>query len=198
VLSVIVCAAAREAQGELVRVAAGIAGVGRVHAAPTMAQLLRCLRTAPADVALVDAHAEGADAARLRRALTAAPGTTLFVLGSPQDSAAMAWAMAAGARGFLRRGISRGELAVALAHASAAGPHGSPAGDASVPAVRLSAREVQVLQAMATGKTNAEIGGSLFLSVDTVKTHAQRLYRKLEARDRAHAVARGFRLGLVW
>ncbi|MFY1673230.1 response regulator transcription factor [Plantactinospora sp. WMMB334] len=61
----------------------------------------------------------------------------------------------------------------------------------------LTEREMQVLVGMADGKSNAEIGRELFVSEDTVKTHARRLFRKLGARDRAHAVAAGFRAGLV-
>jgi DNA-binding NarL/FixJ family response regulator len=61
----------------------------------------------------------------------------------------------------------------------------------------LTERELQVLHGMADGKSNAEIGRDLFVSEDTVKTHARRLFRKLGARDRAHAVASGFRSGLV-
>ncbi len=61
----------------------------------------------------------------------------------------------------------------------------------------LTERELQVLRGMADGKSNAEIGRDLFVSEDTVKTHARRLFRKLNARDRAHAVAAGFRTGLV-
>ncbi|GGQ66177.1 response regulator transcription factor [Couchioplanes azureus] len=75
----------------------------------------------------------------------------------------------------------------------------SRAGDAA-PAGRrltLTERELQVLRGMADGKSNAEIGRELFVSEDTVKTHARRLFRKLGARDRAHAVAAGFRAGLV-
>jgi DNA-binding NarL/FixJ family response regulator len=63
--------------------------------------------------------------------------------------------------------------------------------------VTLTERELQVLRAMADGKSNAEIGRELYVSEDTVKTHARRLFRKLGARDRAHAVASGFRAGLV-
>nr|MDT0661148.1 LuxR C-terminal-related transcriptional regulator [Micromonospora sp. DSM 115978] len=63
--------------------------------------------------------------------------------------------------------------------------------------VSLTEREMQVLVGMAEGKSNAEIGRELFVSEDTVKTHARRLFRKLGARDRAHAVAAGFRAGLV-
>ncbi|RZU52024.1 regulatory LuxR family protein [Krasilnikovia cinnamomea] len=78
---------------------------------------------------------------------------------------------------------------------------GSPVGVAeAAPAGRrltLTERELQVLRGMADGKSNAEIGRELFVSEDTVKTHARRLFRKLGARDRAHAVAAGFRAGLV-
>ncbi|MFI6758587.1 response regulator transcription factor [Micromonospora sp. NPDC050417] len=86
-----------------------------------------------------------------------------------------------------------------------AGGYGRPvaatagAGAAAGPARRaaLTERELQVLLGMADGKSNAEIGRELFVSEDTVKTHARRLFRKLGARDRAHAVAAGFRAGLV-
>jgi DNA-binding NarL/FixJ family response regulator len=77
-------------------------------------------------------------------------------------------------------------------------PNGEPG--FAAPATRrvlLTERELQVLRGMADGKSNAEIGRELFVSEDTVKTHARRLFRKLGARDRAHAVAAGFRAGLV-
>ena len=61
----------------------------------------------------------------------------------------------------------------------------------------LTERELQVLRGMSEGKSNAEIGRDLYVSEDTVKTHARRLFRKLGARDRAHAVASAFRVGLV-
>jgi DNA-binding NarL/FixJ family response regulator len=63
--------------------------------------------------------------------------------------------------------------------------------------VGLTERELQVLRRMADGKSNAEIGRDLYVSEDTVKTHARRLFRKLGVRDRAHAVASAFRAGLV-
>jgi DNA-binding NarL/FixJ family response regulator len=70
-------------------------------------------------------------------------------------------------------------------------------GDATPEAPPLTERELQVLRGMADGRSNAEIGKELYVSEDTVKTHARRLFRKLGARDRAHAVAAGFRAGLV-
>ena len=63
--------------------------------------------------------------------------------------------------------------------------------------MKLTERELQVLRGMSEGKSNAEIGRDLFVSEDTVKTHARRMFRKLGARDRAHAVAEAFRSGLV-
>jgi len=61
----------------------------------------------------------------------------------------------------------------------------------------LTARETQILAGIAGGHTNAQIGRSLYISEDTVKTHARRLFRKLGARDRAHAVALGYDQGAL-
>jgi len=74
---------------------------------------------------------------------------------------------------------------------------GDLVGEAPRRRVDLTERELQVLRGMADGKSNAEIGRELFVSEDTVKTHARRLFRKLGARDRAHAVAAAFRAGIV-
>lgn len=65
------------------------------------------------------------------------------------------------------------------------------------PAAALSMREMQVLTGMSQGKSNAQIGRELYLSEDTIKTHARRLFRKLGAKDRAEAVAIGFRRGVM-
>jgi DNA-binding CsgD family transcriptional regulator len=59
------------------------------------------------------------------------------------------------------------------------------------------AREIQVLQLVADGLVNREIGQQLFLSEETVKSHVRHLLAKLQARSRAHAVAVGFRRGLI-
>jgi two-component system, NarL family, nitrate/nitrite response regulator NarL len=63
--------------------------------------------------------------------------------------------------------------------------------------VSLTKREVEVLVGMSNGRSNAQIGQELFLSEDTIKTHARRLFRKLGAADRAQAVAIGLRKGLI-
>jgi DNA-binding NarL/FixJ family response regulator len=58
-------------------------------------------------------------------------------------------------------------------------------------------REVQVLQLISEGLVNREIGKVLFLSEETVKSHVRHLLAKLQARSRAHAVAIGFRRGIL-
>ena len=65
------------------------------------------------------------------------------------------------------------------------------------PGGQLTERELQVLTGMSQGKSNGQIGKDLYLSEDTIKTHARRLFRKLGVNDRAQAVALGFRRGLV-
>jgi DNA-binding NarL/FixJ family response regulator len=59
------------------------------------------------------------------------------------------------------------------------------------------AREIEVLQLIAEGLVNRDIGKMLFLSEETVKSHVRHLLAKLQARSRAHAVAIGFRRGLL-
>lgn len=61
----------------------------------------------------------------------------------------------------------------------------------------LTPRELEVLQHLAEGKTNAEIAGDLGLSARTIKTHVQNLLAKLDTPDRTGAVAQGFRQGLI-
>jgi PAS domain S-box-containing protein len=68
-------------------------------------------------------------------------------------------------------------------------------GDQAVP--RLTPREREVLQLAADGSSTREIASLLVVSPGTVKTHLQHIYAKLEARDRASAVATALRLGLI-
>jgi DNA-binding CsgD family transcriptional regulator len=53
----------------------------------------------------------------------------------------------------------------------------------------LTAREREVLRGLADGLTNDEIGGRLFLSPETVRTHIRKAATRLGARNRTHAVA---------
>ncbi len=75
-------------------------------------------------------------------------------------------------------------------------PAGAPTSGA-IAGVPLTKREIEVLIGMSNGRSNAQIGAELYLSEDTVKTHARRLFRKLGANDRAQAVAIGLRRGLI-
>ncbi len=79
-----------------------------------------------------------------------------------------------------------------------------PAEKSTVPAPQpagliepLSPRELEVLQLMAQGKTNAEIAGQLIVSPGTIKAHAASIYRKLDAANRTEAVARARQFGLL-
>ena len=136
-----------------------------------------------------------------RRLMGAHPEAHIVMLTMGEDPEGVARAVSAGARGFLAKDASREEVAttVALAlasrHTPAAVSHSRTRPAGAPPS--LTERELQVLDGMSRGRSNGEIGRELFLSEDTVKTHARRLFRKLSASDRAQAVAMGFRWGFL-
>ncbi|MDZ5077903.1 response regulator transcription factor [Nesterenkonia sp. HG001] len=107
-------------------------------------------------------------------------------------------ALKAGARGFLLKDAGPALLAQAI-HAAADGDAliapsvtvrllaafaNSPSGPSAQPVEPLTAREEQVLLAVAHGRTNSEIAAELYISPSTVKTHLTSLMRKLGARNR--------------
>ena len=61
----------------------------------------------------------------------------------------------------------------------------------------ISPREYEVLELLAQGLSNQEIADALFVSLNTVKTHASNLFSKLEARRRTQAVQRAKALGIL-
>jgi DNA-binding NarL/FixJ family response regulator len=61
----------------------------------------------------------------------------------------------------------------------------------------LTARQRQVLCLVACGLSNVEIGGRLYIAEDTVKTILRVMFKQLGARNRAHAVALGFRQKII-
>lgn len=65
------------------------------------------------------------------------------------------------------------------------------------PGVHLTERELEVLQLVSQGNSNAAIGKALFISETTVKTHLQRAFSKLDASDRAHAITLAREHGLL-
>jgi len=94
----------------------------------------------------------------------------------------VALAVAAGARGYLHKDASRAELRATVTQALAdptwrLAPRRLRSAEMGA-APTLTAREIQVLEGMSHGRSNAEIGRELFLSEDTVKTHARRLFNR--------------------
>ena len=73
----------------------------------------------------------------------------------------------------------------------------TPVTSGSVPAVRLSPREQEVLELVAEGYSNAMIASRLHLSENTVKTYVENLLSRLNARNRAEAVAAASRQNLI-
>jgi two-component system NarL family response regulator len=61
----------------------------------------------------------------------------------------------------------------------------------------LSAREIEVLQRIAAGGSNKEIGAELFISEGTVKTHVKSIFSKLDVVSRTEAIATASRRGLI-
>ncbi len=61
----------------------------------------------------------------------------------------------------------------------------------------LSQRELEVLQLIAQGLSNREIGERLFLALDTVKGHNRKIFDKLQVQSRTEAIARARELGLL-
>lgn len=179
-------------------------GIEVVGEAADGAAALRAVSESSPDVVLMDVRmpvVDGIEAtARIR---SEHPTVAVLVLTTFDLDEYAFGALRAGAGGFLLKDARRDEL-VAAVRAVAAGEAtlapritrrmielvtatGLPAPQPVTPAV-LTAREVDVLAAMARGLTNLEIAGELFLSESTVKTHVGRILTKLPARDRVHAV----------
>ncbi|MDR6967812.1 DNA-binding CsgD family transcriptional regulator [Flavobacterium arsenatis] len=62
---------------------------------------------------------------------------------------------------------------------------------------KISKRELEVLQLMAQGMSNKEIAESLFVSLNTIKTHSSNLFEKLEAKRRTQAVENAKKLRII-
>jgi DNA-binding NarL/FixJ family response regulator len=140
-------------------------------------------------------------------AVAEAAGIPMLLLTDSQ--ATVAEALAGGAAGVLSAGI--GPAALAAAVAAAAGglvvldrrlvegllPTAPDVDEGLRPIERLTPRESEVLQLLARGMTNAEIGSRLGVSEHTAKFHVGAVLGKLGARSRAEAVAVASRMGWI-
>ncbi|MET7465998.1 response regulator transcription factor [Nonomuraea sp. NPDC005501] len=169
------------------------------------------------DVVLMDLRMPAGDGVSAIRRM--GPEFRVIVLTTYEGDADVGRALAAGAAGYLLKDVSRAELAAAvravagggtalapsvaarLAGARARDPAATGHFTAKTPAVPegagLSAREREVLELVARGLTNAEIGRRLFIGEATVKTYLLRVFRKLGVGDRTSAVLVAMELGLV-
>ena len=197
--TIMVCDDSPVVRETLRRTVAGIAGVTRAVAASSGEEVLARWALERPDLVLMDVRMPGLGGVEAaRRLLSRHPGAAVLMLTVSEDVDGVARAVSAGARGYLVKDATRPEITAAVLGAvSGASRRRSPRPRTEEEVPTLTERELQVLTGMGRGRSNAEIGRELFLSEDTVKTHARRLFRKLSAADRAHAVAKGFRLGMV-
>lgn len=198
--TVLVCDDAPLVREAVLRVVAGVPGVQRVTAAGSGEEVLARYPLERPDLVLMDTRMPGIGGLEAsRRLLATYPDASVIMLTMGEDADGVARAVTSGARGFLSKDATREEIAatvaLALGRPAAEGAPPRPRPPSDAPA--LTDRELQVLEGMSRGRSNAEIGQELFLSEDTVKTHARRLFRKLGAADRAQAVAIGFRWGYL-
>jgi two-component system response regulator DesR len=146
-------------------------------------------------VALVDLFVGQESGAEICERLRAESPNTNVLLISGAGRINPNAARAAGAAGFISKDWPAADIAGAVRMVGLGmtvfKPHEAPAGPP------LSEREREVLEAIAGGATNREIAGVLFLSPHTVKEHTSSLYRKLNVRNRAEAVQKAQRLGLI-
>lgn len=138
-----------------------------------------------------------------RRATSVAPETAMLLYSGVADRGLVSDALDAGARGFALKDAPLDDLVRAIDIVAAGNLYVDPVLAAAL-ATRggterkaLSERERQVLRLLAEGGSYAEIGSELFLSPDTVRSHAQRAMQKLGARTRTQAVAVALREAVI-
>ncbi len=166
------------------------------------------------DVALVDIRMPVLDGIEATARMTAAaPGTRVVVLTTFEHDEYVVDAIRAGASGFLLKRTPPEDLIAAVRVVAAGDALLSPSvtrrlievvargpvGPRALPPEldRLTDREREVLVAVATGESNAELAGRLYISEETVRTHVKRVLHKLGLRDRAQAIVFAYESGLV-
>jgi len=170
--------------------------VERCLSARTGAEAMALLARYQPHVALVDLFVGQESGAELCERLRAESPNTNVLLISGAGRINPNAARAAGAAGFISKDWPAADIAGAVRMVGLGmtvfGPHESASSGS-----RLSEREREVLDLIASGATNREIAEHLFLSPHTVKEHTSSLYRKLSVRNRAEAVQKAQRLGLI-
>lgn len=129
----------------------------------------------------------------------------IIVLTVHDDDEIVLRAVKSGASGYVLKNASADELIRAIRYVAAGGRHFDEvvvkaflsdeqrAKDRQL----LTSHEREILRMVAAGATNRQVAQHLFISVDTVKSHLEAIYRTLEVSDRAHAVAVAMRKGLL-
>jgi DNA-binding NarL/FixJ family response regulator len=169
--------------------------VERCLSARNAEEALALARRYEPHVALVDLFVGQESGAEISERLRALSPITSVLLISGAGRISPNAARAAGAAGFVSKDWPAADIARAVRMVGLGmtvfrpneAPQGSP----------LTDREREVLEAVASGATNREIAERLFLSPHTVKEHTSSLYRKLSVRNRAEAVQKAQRLGLL-
>ena len=206
--TVLICDDHRIVREGLRQFVSNVPGVDKVETAASGEEVLARYPHEHPDLVLMDVRMPGLGGLEAtRRLVHLYPEAKVIMLTAADDRDQVAAAVSSGARGYLLKDVSHEELCAAVAHALDGMDLVEPslrralttrdAARTGPAQAQLTERELQVLRGMSQGKSNSAIGRELYLSEDTVKTHARRLFRKLGVNDRAQAVALGFRRGLV-
>jgi DNA-binding NarL/FixJ family response regulator len=155
-------------------------------------------------VALVDVRMPRLSGTELaKRAGVVAPNTSIVFYTAYGDRALLSEALDVGVRGFVLKEAPLPDLVRAVERVAAGDAYVDPvlagvlvsAQSDKVPS--LTQREREVLRLLADGLSNEEIGKSLFISPETVRTHVRKAMAKLEADTRTQAVAKALRQSLI-
>jgi DNA-binding NarL/FixJ family response regulator len=173
-----------------------------IGAAESGAQAMTLSRQLRPDVILVDLRLPDMSGHELTRQILAqSPQARIIILTSLEGDADIERALAAGARGYVAKGIVREELlrAIRAVHAGKKYVPGQLAEKIAehLGLEKLSERELQVLHEIATGKRNKEIAADLAIAEDTVKMHVKNILEKLQVSDRTEAVTVALRRGIL-
>ncbi|MGH2991198.1 MAG: response regulator [Solirubrobacterales bacterium] len=168
--------------------------VERCVVAPGGKEAMEQARHLKPDVALIDLLLRDESGAELCEELHEALPETRILLLSGVGSISPAVARRAGASGFVSKDLGAGDIVKAV-RMVALGMEVFGRGEEEPGP--LSGREREVVGLIASGATNREIAQRLYLSPHTVKEHTSAIYRKLGVRNRAEAVKRAQRLGII-